>query len=263
MKVAEIWRYPIKGLGGYQSQQAKVLESGLEHDRRFMLIDKNGKFISQRSHKSMAKLAVEQTIDGLKVTQKDTPHNQLLINDINDITSNLTSAKVWNSTVEAHVLKKEINEWFSTFLNDNVRLVKQATFANRKRWINGKKVGISFADGYPILFLSKSSVKDLSLRMGQEVDLRQFRANIIIEDCAPYQEDELSTFQIRTTSFKMVKPCKRCPVIDIHQDTGESHQKVVKALLQYRKSGNAVIFGMNAAIKQEGIIKLHDTLKIN
>jgi uncharacterized protein YcbX len=160
------------------------------------------------------------------------------------------------------LFKNEVNQWFSDYLSDEVKLVKQISFGNRSRSLNFKpnKIGLSYADGYPYLVLSKASVNDLSEKMGESVDIRQFRANIIIDDCFAFDEDELKKFKIGEIDFRMVKPCKRCPVININQDTGESNQQVVKAISTYRKSQNSIIFGMNAANIEEGTINVGDEL---
>jgi len=237
MTVSEIWEYPIKGLGGQKVSSAKALESGFQHDRRFMLVDRENKFISQRTHSSLAKLSVK--IDANTVEIYDKVNGRIGFKfDINavDQNSNLIS-KVWSSKVEANPFIVEVNNWFSEFLNDDVKLVVQKEFGNRNRSIPfiKQKIQMSFADGYPYLVLS------LAL---------------------PYQEDDLKSFSITDAKFRMVKPCKRCPVINIHQDTGEKTVNVTKELLTYRKVLNSVIFGMNAANLKEGIVNVGDELQV-
>ena len=256
MKVSAIWVYPIKGLGGCEVDFAFADESGLENDRRLMLVDKNNTFISQRTHPRLATLATTLNGNLLKVSSKADKLNALEININSTIHSDVIIASVWKSRVESLAFDKNINDWFSNYLNDEVKLVKQSNFGNRHRWVNGKKIGMAYADGYPFLVLSKESVQDLSERMNEEIDYRQFRANIIVEDCAAFDEDKLEKFTISDASFKMVKPCKRCSVIDIHQDTGEFHQKVVKTLQTYRREKNSIIFGMNAAIVNLSLIHI-------
>lgn len=263
MKIASLWIYPIKGLGGIEVTSAIAKESGFQNDRRLMLVDKNNKFISQRSHPKLATLSTSIHENTLHLTNKANKDNQLTFNILETDNSSIVEARVWKSIVPSYVFNKEVNSWFSSYLDDDIRLVKQVDFSNRMRWVKGKKIGMSYADGYPYLVLSMESVQDLSAKMGEEVDFRQFRANIIVNDCHAYEEDKLNRFQTENCTFKMVKPCKRCQVIDINQDTGVSHQKVVKALNSYRREGNSIIFGMNAAIVKEGVINIDETIKEN
>lgn len=265
MKVSEIWVYPIKGLGGQKVESAFASESGFKNDRRFMLVDTNNRFISQRSHSKMARLAVKLTEGYIHVTDKidSSVSFRFSVNDLENNSEFITI--VWKSKVESIGFHKYINDWFSNFLGDQVKLVGQKEIGTRKRSIPFKtdKIGMSFADGYPYLVLSKASVRDLSSRVDTTVDYRQFRANIIIEDSAAYEEDMLSAFSLSNSSFKMVKPCKRCPVININQDTGETSINLTKEIVKYRRSGNAVIFGMNAANMKEGIVNVGDVLNLS
>jgi uncharacterized protein YcbX len=263
MKVASLWIYPIKGAGGIEVESAHALESGFKYDRRLMLIDKNNKFISQRTHPKLATLSTSINESTLKVTSKEEKNNHLEFNVLEINKSSSEEVSVWKSKVQSHVFESKVNEWFSTFLKDDIRLVKQVELGNRSRWVKGKKIGMSYADGYPFLVLSKESVNDLSKRMNENVDLRQFRANIILDDCEAYYEDTVGKFSSKEAVFKMIKPCKRCPVIDIHQDTGESRQKVVKSLNEYRRELNSVIFGMNAALVKEGVINVGEKLIVD
>lgn len=262
MKVAELWIYPIKGIGGQKLENAFATESGFLNDRRFMLIDENNKFISQRSHPTLACLEAS-ILDEKLIVQDKVDSNKIINIDPEILQNHVIDASVWKSKVESQTFQNEVNQWFSNYLNDNVRLVKQKSFACRTRSLPFKpnKIGLSYADGYPYLVLSKASVADLAERMQEPVDLRQFRANIIVDDCQAYEEDLLKSFSIHEAGFKMVKPCKRCPVININQDTGESHQNVVKAVSKYRRQENSIIFGMNAANVKEGIVKVNEELK--
>lgn len=264
MKISELWVYPIKGMGGQSVSSAYALESGFKRDRRYMLIDLNNKFISQRTHPKLAQLSVSYEGQFLKVQHKFKPEISIDIPLSALNKDNNYLASVWKSKVNSFAFEDSINKWFSHFLDDSVKLVQQASLGNRSRSLNFKprKISLSYADGYPFLVLSKASVSDLSDRMQESIDIRQFRANIILEDCKAYEEDEIKNFSLGEAQFKMVKPCKRCQVIDIHQDTGESHQKVGKALGKYRRELNAIIFGMNAANLKEGTVNIGDVLKL-
>ena len=131
---------------------------------------------------------------------------------------------------------------------------------HRKLDVTPFESDLSYADGYPFLVLSKASVRYISEQIGEPIDIRQFRANLILDDCEAYAEDQLKQFNIGEVSFNMVKGCKRCQVIGINQDTGKSSKQPTSYLAKTRKVGNHIIFGMNAALISPGTIHVGDII---
>ena len=261
MILSEIWIYPIKSLGGISISSSKTLTSGLELDRRFMLIDEADSFITQRQNPQLATLGVQLKDGFLHVFAKQNPDYSIDI-PLEIPRENHTISSIWKSRVNSFVAPKELNDWFSDYLSQKIRIVSMDIENMRRRTLNVApyKTDMSFADGYPYLALSKESVHQLNSEITEEIDIRQFRANLIFEQGKAFQEDNMKKFSIGTSSFRMVKPCVRCQVITINQDTGSKSKEPLAHLSKTRNKGNGVIFGMNAALLSEGVINVGDNI---
>lgn len=268
MKLSEIWVYPIKSLGGISLKTSKAFPSGLEMDRRYMLVSPENKFMTQRQLPSMAELGTEFTGSGISVFEKSNPSNKIEIPHNFNSNSSIT-ATIWGTEVDSFVAPELYNEWFSHYFGKDIRLVRMNSKVMRNRDLSVKpfKTDMSYADGYPYLVLSKASVQqlnnELELQGIQPVDMRQFRANLIVDECKPFEEDELTSFMVGDCHFNMVKPCARCPVITINQDTGVSTKQPLNHLAKTRNVGNKVIFGMNAALVSGSTINKGDKISKN
>lgn len=261
MYLSEIWVYPIKSLGGISIKESSTLQSGLALDRRWMLIDKNDKFISQRTDSKLAELGVSIHKDHLSVYHKSNPEYNINIPFEFQIAGS-TIASIWKAKVDSLIYPEPINKWFSEFLGFPARLIYMNMDNQRNRTIPFAPniIELSYADGYPYLLLSKESVEQLNSEIDEHIDIRQFRANLIVEECKAFDEDLLDKFILGETEFRMVKPCKRCQVIGINQDTGVKSKQPTKHLSGTRRDGNGIIFGMNAALIQGSHIKIGDKI---
>lgn len=261
MHLAEIIVYPVKSLGGVSLKESTVLQSGLEFDRRWVLVNENYVFVSQRNLPKMATLAVNINTDSIYVHEKNNEQNGINI-PIDPISNNPINVTVWDDEIESFAYKSEINDWFKNYLGQKLILVKMNPDKMRQRSLTVEpfQSKMSYADGYPFLVLSKASVQQISDEIGESIDIRQFRPNLILDDCLPFEEDEMKQFSIGEVKFNMVKPCKRCKMIGINQDSGASSNQPILYLSKTRKEGNHIIFGMNAALRSSGTIHVGDKI---
>jgi uncharacterized protein YcbX len=248
MILTEIHIYPIKGLGGISVTSARVQMRGLEYDRRWMLVNENGRFISQRESTKMALLDTAIEPPFLKVFERNNPDNHILISLVPEQESlPETDVEVWGTHFKAKVLDQHISNWFSDVLSMNVRMVYMPEngqrITNPKYAPEGQRV--SFADGYPFLIIGQSSLDELNSRLATPLPMNRFRPNFVFTGAAPYAEDQWHNFTIGEVPFKGVKPCGRCTVITIDQQTGEKSAEPLKTLSSYRMQDNNVLFGMN------------------
>ena len=79
MQLSEIWVYPIKGLAGIPLPEAVVEKRGLRHDRRWMLVDEQGVFVTQREIAAMTRLGMAIEKNFLVVFPKSKPAERLYI----------------------------------------------------------------------------------------------------------------------------------------------------------------------------------------
>lgn len=261
MEVLDLYVYPIKSLGGIRLMNSKVTERGLELDRRWMLVDKENTFMSQRKYPEMAKLKVEIESDNLIVTN-------LINGDSIKICLGLKTNKreivnIWDDKVYAEHLNDVYDKWFSTNLNKECRLFFQPEDSIRKideRYFVTGNEHTSLSDGYPILIISEESVNQLNTKLEAKVSILRFRPNIVIRNSKPHEEDDLQYFEINNAAFQGVKPCARCNMTLLNPETLEIGTEPLKTLNTYRKSGNKILFGQNVVVLKEGFLSIGDKL---
>lgn len=258
MKIDQLNIYPIKGLGGISVNKAYAYERGFENDRRFMLVNKEGKFISQREYKEMALFSCEIDRDELKVHFQD----QMISLNITQEEGDKINTTVWGNQINAIEVNPQAHEWFSDMLKQDCKLVKMNKSSRRNKSLlkSPSNTQVSFADGYPYLILGTASLTHLNTKLESPVPIDRFRANIIVDTSYEHQEDDMDLFTLSGLKFRMIKPCARCQVITIDQATGVSTKEPLKTLSGYRKKENKVYFGANVVCMQEGMVRVGDSL---
>jgi len=261
--LSEIYVYPIKSLSGISLSEATVETRGLKFDRRMMLVDHNNDFITQRKYPQMALIKTELKNDFLILSHKTN-------NEINyEIPLEIKTGKniqvtIWNDTVDALHFSNEADEWFSDILNIKCKLVYMPD--NVKRQVDNKYAArneiVSFADAFPFLIIGQESLNDLNSRLKEKLPMNRFRPNFVFTGGNAYDEDRWKSFKIGDIIFYPVKPCSRCVITTINQDTAEKSDEPLKTLSTYRAINNKVMFGQNLLHDREGIIRVNDELKI-
>lgn len=261
LKLTQIWIYPIKSLGGISLSSAKVLGKGLKFDRRWMLVDKNGKFLTQRVHPSMALFRLSMDDDTLTVRYKEDSINLSLKHSP---TSGSLQVQIWDDTVMAVEVGEEYNQWFTMHLGLECRLVyfpeESARPVDPRYKVNDEHV--SLADAYPFLIIGQSSLDDLNKRLEQTLSMKRFRPNFVVEGGEPYEEDTWTSLTIGATRFMGVKPCARCVLITVDPETSEKGAEPLRMLSTYRKQGNKIYFGQNLVALDLAEVYVGDTVTI-
>ncbi len=259
MQVTQLFIYPIKSLGGIELTQSEVTQRGLQYDRRYMLVDENGQFLTQRTLHQLALFSLAIVDDGFVVTFHE--HQLKIPFSMLGATQQVT---VWDDVLEAVVADEQYNNWFSKHLNMPVKLVymHQASIrpVNPKYANNNEQ--LSFADGYPVLVISEASLNNLNSKLSKPITMDRFRPNIVVDGLTTHQEDELGTFTLGTTLFKVAKPCGRCVVTTINQKTLQTSKEPLATLAKYRLAGDTVNFGANTICITEGKIQVGDAITL-
>ncbi|MFN3999638.1 MOSC domain-containing protein [Algoriphagus sp.] len=259
--VQDIFIYPIKSLGGIRLSEAMVEEKGLQYDRRWMLVDNSGRFVSQREHSSLALLAVKLEKTGLLVFHKSEKEKSIKI-PFDSATGPEILVTIWDDRVLAKVVHPEISSWFSEILDFQVHLVIMPETSHRKVDLRYAVKGesVSFADGMPYLIIGQESLNDLNSRLEIPVPMNRFRPNIVFSGGTAFMEDSLRKIKIGDLQFQIVKPCARCVMTTVNQETAEKGKEPLKTLSSYRTINNKVYFGQNVVALQLGKIKIGDVI---
>ena len=259
--VSSIHIYPIKSLGGISILQVQLTDRGLEHDRRWMLVDEAGRFISQRETPSMASLHCAPMGTGFTVS--DTRNREAIVLPWAVNEGKRIKACVWEDEVELLLGSDAMHEWFSDALHRKVRLAFMPDSTVRITDEHFAETPVALNDGFPSLIISQASLDELNTKLEIPVPMERFRPNLVITGGEPFQEDDWKEVSLGTERFTMVKPCARCIIINTDQQNGERSQEPLRTLATYRSVENKVRFGMNATFEGTGAIKVGDPVHVS
>lgn len=256
MHLAKMFIYPIKSCAGIEVSRAKLDRFGLQWDRRWMLVDSQGRFITQRSQPMMSQLRPALKDDHLEVRFTGPgvelePLRLSLEPDVGDT----QEVVVWQDQVPAVAVGEEADRWFSQALGQSCRLVfmSEATHRYVDPDYAREQETVSFADGFPILLTAEASLAQLNGYLSRPIGMERFRPNLVVAGSEAFAEDQWQRIQIGEMGFQVAKPCSRCAVPGIDPETGEKDGEILKVLSQHRRGGDRkVYFGQNLTYSGEG-----------
>jgi uncharacterized protein YcbX len=262
LKISELYIYPIKSLGGIKINSGQITDRGFKHDRRWMLVDKNNYFLSQRVNSKMALFDVSIAPNGLEVVNRAT-FDEILI-PFEPQTEEFVNVTIWDDTCTGQVVGYEANKWFSKNLGMPCRLVYMPV--DTERFANPKYTPVdsltSFADAYPFMMIGRASLDDLNMRLPHKLPVNRFRPNIVFTGGTPYQEDKMDSLTINNIVFRGVKLCARCNITTIDQEIASKAKEPLKTLATFRQRNNDVYFGQNLISEGIGVISVGDELTV-
>jgi uncharacterized protein YcbX len=229
LTVSELYIYPIKSLGGISLNTATLTDRGFTYDRRWLLVDSNNQFLSQREVNTMALLKVQLTEQGLLVQNSSKPGAELLVPFEPAIEETLM-VTVWSNHCRAQRGRDVADAWFSEQLGVPCKLVYMPDSTRRLvdgRYAHSKEI-TSFSDAFPLLVISQASLDDLNSRLPAPVPMNRFRPNIVFTGGTAFLEDSMKQFEINGITFLGVKPCARCVITTIDQQTAKKAKEPLK-----------------------------------
>jgi hypothetical protein len=253
IRLTQIWVYPIKSCRGVQLSSAQLELRGLARDRRFMVVDETGRFLTQREQSRLALVDVALGSDSLVIRAQDA--SPLTLPCTPD--GSRHSVRVWRSDCEAVVVPAG-SRWFSEFLGQQCELVYMPQDALRPVNPERGQPGdiVSFADGYPLLLASEEALANLNQRLDSPVEMQRFRPNLVIAGAGAHAEDDWKRLTIGGIRFRNAKPCERCVVTTIDPKTGQSGKEPLASLARYRKTEAGVLFGVNLIPDSAGTLSV-------
>ncbi|MFN0163494.1 MAG: MOSC domain-containing protein [Burkholderiales bacterium] len=252
--------YPIKSCAGIALQSATLGRAGFEAggigDREWMLVDATtGIFVTQRQAPRMALIRPRLEGDALAVEAQGMPPLTLPADELAPRSATL-SVKVWNHECMAFDAGDAAAQWFSAFLNRPVRLARfdpsHRRLSNRE-WTSNVEALNRFSDGYPILAVAEATLAELNDRLIEAgrnaIPMNRFRPNLVLADVGPGDEDRMVSLRCGATVLTPVKPCPRCPIPSIDQDTAVRGDDPLDILAHYRDHKDlGLIFGQNVIV---------------
>ncbi|MCI1005885.1 MOSC N-terminal beta barrel domain-containing protein [Herbaspirillum sp. C7C8] len=261
--ISAIFFYPIKSCGGLSLTRAEIGPLGLALDRHWMLVDRQGQFLTQRTHPGMACITPAFEGDALVLRAPGMSPLRLAAAGEDGATLAVT---VWDSRLEALDQGEQARTWFSDYLQADARLVRFNPAVKRAcspRWTGDYRATTQFSDGYPLLVIGQASLDELNTRLAAKgapvLPMDRFRPNLVIAGLEAYEEDFIDTLRLgsadRPVQLKLVKPCARCPIPGIDQRSGQRDpqwpDEPLDTLSTYRANarvGGGITFGQNAIV---------------
>lgn len=264
--VASLHIYPVKGLKGIDLERADCTDRGLRHDRRWMVVDEQGVFLSQREHPRMAAVWTEIADGALRLDAPDAPTLEV---PLAPPAAAPTTVRVWQSVCEAIPVSRAADAWLSDYLGLACRLVFMPESTRRlsnPQYARGERL-VSFADGYAFLLIGAASLEDLNRRLAAKghtaLPMNRFRPSVVVAGAEPYAEDRFDRIRVGGAVLRAAKPCGRCQVTTTDQATGEVRgPEPLATLATYRDSAEfGVMFGMNYVVERPGSIAVGDAIE--
>lgn len=261
MHVSQLVLYPVKSCAGLPVTCWPLELTGLRHDRSFMVVDPEGRFLTQREEPSLAR--VRPVLSDAALTLH-TPFGSPVTLPLRPVGRPRT-VTVWEHTGTAVDTGDEAAELLSSHLGRPVRLV--AAGPELRRTVPGKQVTadhpVTFADGFPLLLTGESSLADLNSRLRKPLPMARFRPNIVVSAAAPYAEDGWAHIRVGQIDIDVVKPCARCTITTVDPATGRRDGGEPLATLgTYRRGERGVLFGQNAVPRITGEISVGDPVRV-
>jgi uncharacterized protein len=252
--------YPIKSARGISLLEWETDAFGLRYDRRWMVVDDTGTFITQRNHPRMALVDVRV---GNGVLQIDAPGMPTLVTPLQPAAAVVTQVVVWNFSGPSTWLGEAPALWFTEFLGVTCSLVHIGDDVVRPAnpLFAPRSTRLSFADGYPILLISEESLADLNNRLSQPIPMNRFRPNLVVAGAEAYAEDGWEKIDVGGLPFRVVKPCPRCVITTTDQATAERGREPLRTLATYRRVDGEVMFGQNVVHETTGKLRIGDTVR--
>lgn len=260
--ISALYVHPVKSCAGIAVPEALLIETGLEFDRAWMVVDAapptQGRFLTQRELPRMA--LVVPTLKHSEVVLR--APGMLALHLAIDMVEEPTAVKVWKDEVAAYDMGDLAAQWFSDFLGQPCRLVRfdpEQKRLSSKQWTGDIDAENAFSDGYPVLVASDASLADLNQRLAsrgvEPVAMNRFRPNIVLSGLDAFDEDHLDEIRFDTPEgevvLKLVKPCARCTIPSVNPASGEQGHEPGDTLSTYRADARldgAITFAMNAVI---------------
>lgn len=261
--IQHLFIYPVKSLGGIEVKLSVVEKRGLQFDRRYMLVDPEGKFLTQRSFPAMAALRTSFAETGFCIRPDHT--DAFLEIPFEVKSADTMGVEVWNDRLEGLVVSDAADAFFSKHLHRPCRLIYMPDDAERAVDRNYGAEGdiTSFSDGYPILLIGSASLDDLNERLEEKLGWDRFRPNVVVKTSTPFEEDRWRHFSSGESQFNLVKPCARCVMTTINQQTTVAGKEPLRTLSTYRTVGSKVMFGMNVIPASTGTtIRTGDAIQV-
>jgi uncharacterized protein YcbX len=263
-RVTALYRYPVKGCKAHAASESPVEPRGLVGDRRWMIVDEQGAFVSQRGEPRLVAFDPAEHQDGLVLRAPGQP--PLFVAAPPPAAPTL-SADVWGTRSPVQPVPAA-DAWLGGWLGYPTRLVYQPDDGIRNvKPAQGTTPAdhVSLADSYPLLLASESSLAHVNAHLDAPAEMLRFRPNVVVSGLAPFAELRLTGLRIGSVPFRAVKPCVRCNVVTLDPATGDRGKEPLRTMarLPETRTDEGVVFGMNLVPDGAGVVRVGDPVEVD
>jgi uncharacterized protein YcbX len=265
--------YPVKGLRGFSVPSLPLDRFGARGDRRFLVVDPDGRFITQRTHPRMATVNARYDATDALVLSDDLGSALRVPTPEPGAPARPMPATIWEDSVELEDCGDDAACFLSDLLQAPCRLGRMGTAYRRPirrapEPLPGYEVVL--ADGFPLLVTTDGSLDDLNRRLEERgapaVPMDRFRPNVVVRGASAFDEDRWEEIAVGETRLRLVKPCARCPVVTTDQRSGERSKEPLATLALFRRDPDRptlVNFGQNAvSLDFSGILRAGEAVTV-
>jgi uncharacterized protein len=258
MQLTQIFVHPLKSGRGRSFSRAFAGFTGFLHDREWLVVSESGKFLTARTHPMLVRVQAELIPGAVLFSYSDKPAIMALAG----MFDTPEGTQVWDDEFVAYHGDPRLDAWFSDILDTPCRLLWLGQKPTRKQKTSDQ--ALSFADGYPYLLASETSLAELNGLLAQPVAMRNFRPNLVIDGAGAYEEDEWKRIRIGKIDFELPKLCSRCVLTTVDPETGvkDAAGEPLKTLIRTRQLPQGICFGVNMVALSEGMIALGDPVEV-
>lgn len=259
MRLEALYLHPVKSARGVRVTTAEVEPRGLRYDRRWMIVNTDGRFLSQRQDPRLGRIVPRLEVDRLRLRRDGAADLELPLGDPGGARRTVT---VWNDSVEAADLGDEAAAWLDDLLGAGHRLVRMPEDAHRPVDPAYGRPGdeVSFADGYPFLLTNLASLEELNRRAGHTFEIERFRPNLVISGAEPFAEDGWDAVTVGEVRFRVAKSCLRCSITTLDPASGTRGREPLLTLATFRRQRGGVAFGQNLIADGTGRLQAGDAV---
>jgi hypothetical protein len=250
VRIAGLYRYPVKSARGEALASARLAATGLEHDREWLVVDDRGIFQTQRERPRLATLSVATDGETWTMSAPGQPALRLP----REFAGDACRVRIWRDRCAAIDAGDAAASWLSAWLGGTCRLVRFDPAERRlssREWTGDVAALNQFSDGFPVLVLGNASLADLAARAGRPFPVERFRPNLVLDGLDAYGEDRIDELAVGAVRLRLVKPCTRCVITATDQACGERDgEEPLRTLRSYRYDARlqGVTFAQNAVI---------------
>jgi uncharacterized protein YcbX len=255
--------YPLKSCAPLALAEAAVEPRGLSNDRRWMVVDAEGKFLTGRHAPRLTLIYAEPDGDDLVLRASGMPELRLVPPTPD---SERLDTMVWDDPIAPLLANAAAHAWISAFLDKQCRIVYMDAGCARAADPDYAAAGdvVSLADGFPLLLISQAAVDQLNMKLKQPVSILRFRPNLVVSGTVAHAEDSWKRIRVGDAEFDLVKPCSRCVFTTVDFERGEPDPsgEPLRTLLTYRRTPKGVTFGQNLIPRKLGIVRVGDKVEL-